>query len=142
MTLADLPAINATLNAASAALLVSAYIAIRRRRVRRHVTLVVAAIITSTVFLACYLYYHAHVGGKHFPLGGQPLRAIYFAILLSHTILATAVVPMIAWTVTRALRRDWARHRAIARPTLWVWLYVSVTGVIVYLMLYQLPKWV
>lgn len=97
----------------------------------------IAAVVTSGVFLACYLYYHAHVGSVHFPGQGWA-RRIYFAILISHTILAAAVPPLVIITLVFALRERFDRHRRIARWTYPIWLYVSVTGVIVYLMLYQI----
>lgn len=131
------PAINATLNGASAVLLVTAHRMIIRGRMIAHKRLMITAMITSCLFLACYLYYHAHVGSVHFR-GHGVTRPIYFTILISHTILAAAIVPLVIITLTRALREQFDRHRAIARWTYPIWLYVSVTGVIVYFMLYQL----
>ncbi len=94
------------------------------------------AVATSALFLVSYLYYHAHIGSKHFP-GPQPWRGIYFSILLTHTILAAVIVPMILVTLWRGLRGNFDRHRAIARVTYPLWLYVSVTGVVIYIMLYR-----
>jgi uncharacterized membrane protein YozB (DUF420 family) len=132
-----LPAINATLNATSALLLLLAYRAIRGLRVERHRRLMLSAASTSAVFLACYLYYHAHVGSVRFT-GEGAVRPLYFAILISHTILAAAIVPLVLRTLYLGLRRRDDRHRRIARWTFPIWLYVSVTGVVIYLMLYQI----
>ncbi len=137
MTLAELPALNASLNAASAALLAAGYAFVRSGRRRAHAACMIAALATSTLFLASYLYYHAHVGSVRFR-GQGPVRTLYFTILVSHTILAVTIVPLVAVTVTRAARRRFDRHRAIARITLPLWAYVSVTGVVVYWMLYRL----
>ena len=131
------PAINATLNGASAVLLVLGHRMIARGRMIAHKRLMISALVTSSLFLACYLYYHAHVGSVHFR-GHGVTRPIYFTILISHTILAACVVPLVIITLTRALRENFDRHRAIARWTYPIWVYVSVTGVVVYLMLYQL----
>jgi uncharacterized membrane protein YozB (DUF420 family) len=132
-----LPTINATLNATSALLIVAGILLIRRGRPNAHKRAMLAAVATSSLFLICYLWYHAHVGSVHFPAQGWP-RRLYFAILISHTILAAATVPLVIVTVVRALRGRYERHRASARWTYPVWLYVSVTGVVVYLMLYHL----
>jgi uncharacterized membrane protein YozB (DUF420 family) len=132
-----LPAVNATLNATSAVLLALGYVCIRRRRVAAHRAFMLLALLASTLFLGCYLYYHARVGSVPFRGTGW-LRPVYFAILVSHTILAAAIVPLVAVTVTRAARGRFDRHVAIARWTLPIWLYVSVTGVVVYWMLYHL----
>lgn len=131
------PVINASLNGASAVLLVTAHNMIKRGRVALHRALMLTAVGTSTLFLASYLYYHAHVGSVHFPGQGWP-RRIYFTILISHTILAATIVPLVIVTLTRALRERFDRHRAIARWTYPLWLYVSVTGVVIYFMLYRL----
>jgi uncharacterized membrane protein YozB (DUF420 family) len=132
-----LPAINATLNAMSAILLLFAYRAIRRLHIESHRRLMLAAAATSTVFLGSYLYYHAHVGSVRFT--GQGLvRPVYFAILISHTILAAAIVPLVLRTLYLGLRRRDDRHRRIARLTFPLWLYVSITGVVIYWMLYRL----
>jgi putative membrane protein len=137
LAVSDLPALNACLNALSAMLLVAGYLAIRRRLVDLHRACMVAALVASTLFLASYLYYHARVGSVRFQ-GTGGARAVYFGVLLTHTVLAAAVPPLALVTVYRALRRSFARHRAIARWTLPIWLYVSVTGVAVYWMLYRM----
>ncbi|HEX8817451.1 MAG TPA: DUF420 domain-containing protein [Terriglobales bacterium] len=131
------PAINATLNGTSAVLLVTGRQLIVRGHMAAHRAVMIAALVCSSIFLACYLYYHYHVGSVHFP-GHGIWRPIYFTILISHTILAAVIVPMIIITLSRALREHYAAHQAIARWTFPLWLYVSVTGVIVYLMLYQI----
>jgi uncharacterized membrane protein YozB (DUF420 family) len=135
----DLPALNASLNATSAVLLLTAYVLIRMGRPVAHRNVMIAALICSTFFLTSYLIYHAHVGSKHFP-GTGLARTVYFAILITHTILAAAVPFLAGITVWRAWRKRFDRHVRIARWTLPIWLYVSVTGVIVYWMLYQV-KW-
>jgi uncharacterized membrane protein YozB (DUF420 family) len=132
-----LPTVNATLNATSAVLLTTGYVLIRRGRWRQHRVAMIAALCTSTLFLVSYLVYHAHVGSKHFP-GVGPVRTVYLSILLTHTVLAAAIVPLVLITLSRALRGRFDRHRVIARWTLPIWLYVSVTGVIVYWMLYRM----
>lgn len=136
MTVHDLPALNATLNATSAVLLVSGWIAIRTRRITVHRGFMVAALLCSVAFLTSYLIYHAQVGSVRYQGQGWT-RPLYFGILLTHTILAVVIVPLVFFTVRRAVRREFLRHRAIARWTLPIWLYVSVTGVIIYCMLYQ-----
>jgi len=136
-TLRALPALNAVLNATSAVLVILAYRAIRRLNIETHRALMLSAAATSSVFLVSYITYHAQVGSVRFTAQGLP-RAIYFTILLSHTILAVATVPLVLRTLYLGLKRRDDRHRRIARWTLPIWLYVSVTGVIVYLMLYQL----
>lgn len=133
----DLPAVNASLNATSAALLTWGYTLIRRRRVHTHRKVMIAAFVVSSAFLVCYLVYHAQTGSKHFR-GTGPVRTLYFAILITHTALAAAVPVMAIVTLRRAVHGEFGRHRRIARWTLPIWLYVSVTGVIVYLMLYRL----
>jgi putative membrane protein len=130
------PAINATLNGTSAVLLLVGHNFIKRGRMAAHRAFMLAAVVTSSVFLTSYLYYHAHVGSVRFQGRGWS-RPVYFTILISHTILAVGIVPMVIVTVTRALRQRFDRHRAIARWTYPLWLYVSVTGVIVYFMLYH-----
>ena len=137
MTYADLPALNATLNATSAILLTIGWILIRRGRWRQHRAFMIAAFCTSVLFLISYLTYHAHIGSKHFP-GQGTIRIVYFSILLTHTVLAAVIVPLILMTLSRALSSRFDKHRAIARWTLPLWMYVSVTGVVVYWMLYQL----
>ena len=137
MTLSTLPALNATLNATSAILLSIGWWLIRHGRVAQHRRVMIAAFSTSCAFLVSYLVYHAQVGSVRFTHHG-PIRAVYFTILLTHTILAAAIVPMVLMSLSRGLKRQDARHRAIARWTMPLWLYVSVTGVVVYLMLYRL----
>jgi uncharacterized membrane protein YozB (DUF420 family) len=130
------PPINATLNGTSAILLLTGRALIMRGKMAAHRAVMITALITSSVFLACYLYYHYHVGSVHFAGQGWS-RPVYFTILISHTILAAVIVPMIIITLVRALRERYDRHRVIARWTFPLWLYVSVTGVIIYFMLYQ-----
>lgn len=131
------PALNATLNGTSAVLLVTAHRMIKRGRMATHRTMMLAAVATSTLFLISYLYYHAHVGSVRFQGHGWS-RPLYFSILISHTILAATIVPLVIITLTWALRGRFDRHRAIARWTYPIWLYVSVTGVVIYLMLYHI----
>ena len=138
MTIADLPALNAVLNGMSALLLSAGYYFIRRGRVRPHRNCMVSAVVTSTLFLVSYLYYHANVPGVTRFLNPDWFRPIYLTILISHTILATVLLPMVLVTVYRAGRGQYERHRRIARWTWPVWIYVSVTGVIIYLLLYQI----
>ena len=137
MTLQDLPVLNAVLNATSAGLLALGYVLIRRGRREAHQQVMQAALACSAVFLASYLTYHAQVGSVRFQ-GQGPIRTVYFAILISHTILAIVIVPMVLVTFVRARRGRFDRHRALARVTLPLWAYVSVTGVVVYWMLYRL----
>ena len=137
MTVADLPALNATLNATCFVLLSTGYVLIRRGRVTQHRAVMIAAFCTSVVFLMSYLTYHAQIGSKPFP-GRGPIRVVYFTILLTHTVLAAVIVPMVLMTLSRGLKRRDDRHRAIARWTLPLWMYVSVTGVVVYFMLYRM----
>ena len=132
-----LPHLNAALNASSFVLLISGYYFIRRKRVIAHRNCQIAALTTSVVFLISYLTYHYHHGVTRF--AGQGIaRPIYFTILTTHTFLAAVIVPFVIITVRRAKRGDFQRHKRIARVTLPMWLYVSITGVIVYLMLYHL----
>jgi uncharacterized membrane protein YozB (DUF420 family) len=131
------PALNAGLNGASAIMITSGRVLIRRQKVRLHRACMITAVATSSLFLISYLYYHAHVGSVHFPGQGW-VRPLYFAILISHTLLAATVVPLVVVSLTYAMRRRFDRHRRIARWTYPVWLYVSVTGVVVYVMLYQI----
>src|SRR5581483_5265912 len=131
------PVIDASLNGASAVLLVTGHSYIKQGRMQVHKRAMMAALVTSLLFLICYLYYHYHVGSVHFR--GQGIwRLVYFSILISHTILAAVIVPLVIITLSRALRERFDRHRAIARWTYPLWLYVSVTGVIIYVMLYKL----
>ena len=132
-----LPHLNATLNASSFILLSSGYYFIRRKRVLAHRNCQLAALTASALFLISYIVYHAHHGTTRF--AGQGIaRPIYFTILITHTFLAAVIVPFVIITVRRAKRGDFLRHKAIARWTLPMWLYVSITGVLVYLMLYHL----
>jgi uncharacterized membrane protein YozB (DUF420 family) len=137
LTLRDLPALNALLNATAAFLLVVGWSLIRRRRIASHRRVMIAALGVSSAFLVSYLAYHFQVGSVRFQ-GAGPVRTIYFAILISHTLLAAALPVLALITLSRALRRRFDRHRAIARWTLPIWLYVSVTGVVVYWMLYRM----
>jgi putative membrane protein len=135
----DFPLLNAALNATSAILIGAARYQIGKRRINAHKNLMIAAVCTSTIFLASYLYYHfaiRHGQPTHFPGTGIP-RLIYFSVLTSHTVLAAAIVPMIFVTMKRGLRRDDAAHTRISRWTYPLWMYVSVTGVLIYLMLYR-----
>ncbi len=131
------PAINATLNGASAVLIVTGRGLIKRGRVAAHRACMIAAVVASCLFLVCYLYYHAHAGVIHFQ-GQGLIRPVYFSILITHTILAAVIVPLVIITLARAWRGSFDRHRAIARWTFPVWLYVSITGVVIYLLLYRL----
>ena len=133
----DLPTVNAVLNATSAVLLVIGYTLIRRRRVAAHRAMMIAAFSCSVLFMISYLTYHFQVGSVKFQ-GTGTIRTVYFTILLTHTVLAAAVPFLAVITLVRALRERFDRHRAIARWTLPIWLYVSVTGVAVYWMLYRM----
>jgi uncharacterized membrane protein YozB (DUF420 family) len=137
MTVSDLPALNATLNAISFILLVTGYVLIRRGRRQQHRYFMIAALITSALFLTSYVIYHVQVGSVPFK-GTGLIRTIYFAVLIPHVILAAAIVPLIIITASRGLSAKYDKHKRIARWTLPLWLYVSITGVIVYVMLYQL----
>ena len=130
------PAINAALNGTSAVLLFAGHGLIKRGRMAAHRAVMLTALATSAAFLCSYLYYHYHVGSVHFRGQGWS-RPVYFTILTSHTILAALIVPLIIVTLVRALRQRFDRHRAIARWTYPLWMYVSITGVIVYFMLYH-----
>jgi len=130
------PVINASLNGASAVLLFVGRGFIKRGKMAAHRALMITALVTSSLFLTSYLYYHAHVGSVRFQGLGWS-RPVYFTILISHTILAAVIVPLVIITLSRALRRRFDRHRAIARWTYPLWLYVSVTGVVIYFMLYH-----
>jgi len=131
-----LPTVNATLNATAAVLLLTGYSLIRRRRIQAHKRVMLTAFGVSIAFLICYVVYHAQVGSVPYQKTG-PIRTVYFSILITHTILAATVPVLAIITLRRALRGDFKRHRQIARWTFPIWLYVSVTGVIVYLMLYR-----
>jgi len=137
VTLQDLPALNAALNATSAVFLLAGYLLIRRGDRRNHQRAMLGALTTSALFLISYVMYHANTGSKPFP-GQGPVRLVYFAILITHVVLAAVILPLALITAARGLRGQFERHKAIARWTLPLWLYVSVTGVIIYLMLYQL----
>ena len=132
-----LPTLNAILNATAATLLVIGYVLIRRGNRQRHKQVMLAALLCSAAFLVSYLYYHYQVGSVHFE-GEGTVRTVYLGILLTHTVLAAAVPPLAIVTVVRGLRERYDRHRKIARVTLPIWLYVSVTGVVVYWMLYRM----
>ena len=133
------PELNATLNAVSAILLVIGFCFIKSGRWYAHACMMISATCVSAVFLACYLTYHILHGERSARLSHAPhsLRMFYFAVLFPHLILAVAMLPMIYLTLYRAYRRDWVRHRKIAPPTFWIWLYVSVSGVAVYFLLYH-----
>ncbi len=131
------PALNASLNGASAVLIATGRAFIRRKQVLAHRICMIAAVVSSSLFLVSYLYYHAHVGNVHFR-GQGAVRPVYFGILITHTILAAVVVPLVIVTLVRALRGSFERHRAVARWTYPVWMYVSLTGAVIYLMLYRL----
>lgn len=137
MNLSNLPTLNAILNSISGVLLVTGYVFIRQHRIQAHRWCMLAAFGTSTLFLISYLVYHFNVGSVAFT-GTGTIRLIYFTILISHIILAIVIVPMVIVTLIHGLRERFGKHRSIARWTLPLWLYVSVTGVIVYVMLYQL----
>ena len=139
MTVHDLPAVNATLNAISAVLLTAGYLLIRARRITLHRRCMLAAFATSSLFLACYVTYHAQVGSVRFMRQGF-VRPLYYTILVTHVTLAALVLPLAIITLSRGLQARFDRHRAIARWTLPVWIYVSLTGVLVYVLLYQ-PTW-
>lgn len=132
----DLPAINATLNATSAILLMWGYTLIRRGKRDAHKRVMLSAFCVSVVFLISYLVYHSQVGSVHYPHEGA-IRTVYLTILFTHTVLAATVPVLAIITLRRALKGNFARHKRLARWTLPIWLYVSVTGVVVYLMLYQ-----
>jgi len=139
ITVHDLPAVNATLNAISGVLLLVAYGFIRARKIEQHRKTMIAAFTTSALFLVCYIVYHAQVGSVHFTRQGL-VRPLYFTILITHVTLAAVVLPMAIVTLSRGLQARYSQHRAIARWTFPIWLYVSVTGVLVYVLLYQ-PTW-
>ena len=138
MRISDLPAINASLNLASTVFISTGWYFIRHGAWRRHMACMITAVISSTGFLAGYLVYHAHVGEKstHFAAQGI-VRPVYFAMLSSHILLAFVTLPLVILTLIPVFRRRWERHKRIARWTIPIWLYVSVTGVLVYLMLYK-----
>jgi uncharacterized membrane protein YozB (DUF420 family) len=137
MEITDLPALNACLNSISTILLGAGYYFIRRRDIRRHRLMMTSAFICSCLFLTSYLIYHYHAGSVPFTKQGW-IRPVYFTILITHVVLAAAIVPLALTTLYRAWREQFDRHRRIARWTWPLWMYVSVTGVVVYVMLYQL----
>jgi|SRR5579862_1747356 len=137
MSIADLPALNATLNGTSAVLLTIGWFLIKARRIAAHRRVMIAAFVSSSLFLISYVVYHAHIGSKRFP-GTGVMRTVYFSILIPHVILAAVVLPMAIVTLRRGLKRNDKPHRRLARWTLPLWMFVSVTGVIVYVMLYQM----
>jgi putative membrane protein len=137
MSISDLPTLNAILNSISAILLAIGFLFIRNKNIKAHRACMIAAFATSTLFLISYLIYHYNHGATSF--SGQGIaRLIYFTVLITHTILAAAIVPLVFITFSRAIRKRFDKHRKIARWTLPLWLYVSVTGVFVYLMLYHI----
>ena len=133
----DLPALNATLNGIAGVFLVAGYVLIRRGHRTLHKRCMLGALTASALFLTSYVIYHAQSGSRPFT-GEGPVRIVYFAILLTHVVLAAAILPLALVTTARGLRSHFERHVRIARWTLPIWLYVSVTGVVIYLMLYQL----
>jgi len=139
VTVHDLPAVNASLNALSGVLLVIGYTLMRLKRIQLHRAFMIAAFATSSLFLVCYVIYHAQVGSVPFPRQGF-VRPLYFTILITHVALAATVPPLAIITLTRGLKGRYPQHRRIARWTFPIWLYVSVTGVLVYVLLYQ-PTW-
>jgi putative membrane protein len=139
MSVHDLPAINATLNALSGILLLIGYVLIRNKRIEQHRLCMIAAFVTSSLFLVSYLVYHAQVGSVRFTRQGF-VRPLYYSILITHVTLAAVVLPMAIVTLSRGLKRRFTQHRRIARWTFPIWMYVSVTGVLVYVLLYQ-PTW-
>lgn len=137
LELSDLPALNATLNGISGAFLVTGFALIKQRRWQAHRRCMLGALASSTLFLISYVIYHANVGSRPFT-GTGTVRVVYFAILITHVVLAASILPLALVTTARGLRAQYGKHVKIARWTLPLWLYVSVTGVIIYLMLYQL----
>ena len=137
MQVSDLPALNATLNGLAAIFLTVGYVQIRRGRQDLHKRCMLAALVTSALFLVSYVIYHLNIGSRPFP-GQGVIRVIYFSILITHVVLAAATLPLALVTAARGLKGQYSRHVRIARWTLPIWLYVSVTGVVIYLMLYQM----
>ena len=135
--LTDLPALNATLNGISAVCLLTGYVLIRRGQRARHKKCMLGALVASTAFLTSYVIYHANTGSHPFP-GTGATRSLYFTILITHVVLAATILPLALVTTARGLRAQYVRHMKIARWTFPIWLYVSVTGVVIYLMLYRL----
>jgi putative membrane protein len=137
MTVYDLPTLNASLNAVATAFLFAGWVLIRRGRIEAHRRCMLAAFAASCLFLVFYVIYHAQAGSRPFQ-GQGPIRHVYFTILITHVVLAAGIVPMALVTLRRGLMRDDVRHRRLARWTWPLWMYVSVTGVVIYLMLYHL----
>ena len=137
LEISDLPTVNATLNTISGILLTIGYVQIRQRKITAHKNCMLAAFGVSVLFLICYIIYHANTGSKPFTKQGW-IRPVYFTILISHIILAFVIVPLALRTLYLAWRERFEQHRRIAKITFPIWLYVSVTGVIIYLMLYEL----
>jgi uncharacterized membrane protein YozB (DUF420 family) len=137
MTVSDLPALNASLNLTAAILIGAGFFFIKRKNIRAHKACMIAALVVSTAFLTSYLVYHYNVGTVHFTKQGW-LRSLYFPLLLTHTVLAAVVAPMALRTAYLALSNRFKAHVGIARWTFPVWVYVSITGVVVYIMLYRL----
>jgi putative membrane protein len=137
MTISDLPTVNASLNALCTVFLTAGYVFIRRGQKDAHRNCMVAAVITSAIFLTCYLTYHTLVKGVTRFQGPPGPRAIYLTILITHSFLAVVILPMVLITVRNAIKQRWEAHKRLARWTWPLWMYVSVTGVIVYLMLYH-----
>jgi putative membrane protein len=140
LTVHDLPAVNASLNALSGVLLLIGFLLVRSGRIAAHRRVMLAAFVTSSLFLICYIVYHAQVGSVRFTREGF-VRPLYFTILVTHVTLAAVVLPLAIVTLSRGLKARYAPHRRIARWTLPIWMYVSVTGVLVYVLLYQ-PGWI
>ena len=134
--ISDLPALNATLNGISAIRLTAGYISIRRGRQALHKKCMLAALVASTAFLTSYVIYHAHTGSRPFS-GRGGVRIAYFSILITHVVLAATILPLALTTTARGLRAQYTRHVKVARWTLPIWLYVSVTGVVIYVLLYR-----
>ncbi len=139
LQLSDFPALDASLNAASALLLALGYVFIRNKRVLAHKVCMLSAFGTSSLFLVCYLWYHAHHGVTRFT-GQGAIRPVYFTLLGTHTVLAAVIVPLVLTTLYRAWKERFDLHKRVARWTLPIWLYVSITGVVVYWMLYHLYR--
>jgi uncharacterized membrane protein YozB (DUF420 family) len=137
VSVTDLPALNAALNTLATVFLLTGYVFVRQKKIAAHRLCMLGALAASAAFLTSYVVYHANVGSRPFT-GTGPIRIVYFAVLISHVLLATAIVPMVLMTVSRALAGRFDPHRRIARITWPLWMYVSITGVIVYLMLYRM----
>jgi putative membrane protein len=136
MSISDLPALNAALNGIAGLFLLTGFYFIRRGEIARHRSAMLGAFAMSSLFLVSYVIYHANAGSRPFP-GQGPVRVVYFTILISHIVLAAAIVPMALVTLSRGLNRNDEKHRRIAKITWPLWMYVSVTGVVIYVMLYQ-----